>query len=149
MPEEFLPAESDEFGTPDSLWLPLHEEFNFTVDACASRSNTKLPKFYTQLDSALDQEFVGERVFCNPPYSRGNVKQFFHHFRVLTTEMKCRLAVLLIPTYTDRTWYTEYRHKFEARFIPYRVHFVGGKYTARGNHMFVIFRNKDFCWWTP
>lgn len=145
---EFLTKESDEFRTPNTLWTPLHEEFKFTIDVAATFENSKLPRYYSKTDNALTQDWSPERVWCNPPYSRGNVKAFF--FKAMEeTRKDCQLAVLLIPTYTERTWFKEYRHLFECRFIPGRIQFDGGKDSARGNHMLVIFRNKNWCWWGP
>lgn len=37
-----LDSSSDEFGTPDHIFLPLHEEFQFTIDAAASAENAKI-----------------------------------------------------------------------------------------------------------
>lgn len=143
---EFLTKESDEFGTPDSIWLPLHEEFQFTVDAAASKSNHLLPKYWTKDDSALEKDWSGERVFCNPPYSRGNVKDFFMKALLETRARDCKLAVLLIPTYTERDWFYSNSAEFEVRFIQGRIKFKGGATTARSSHMLIIFRNHRWIW---
>ena len=92
-----------------------------------------------------------ERVFCNPPYSRGNVEAFFIHAMHQTriAEAACSLAVLILPTYTERDWFHKYRNQFEVRFIRRRVQFIGGGSSARGNHMIVIFRGIDWAWWSP
>jgi hypothetical protein len=47
----------------------LHERFRFTVDAAAAPHNARLPRYWTREDSALEQDWRGERVWCNPPYS--------------------------------------------------------------------------------
>ncbi len=146
---EKLTKSSDEFGTPDWLFNALNEEFYFTVDAAASAKNTLLPKFWTKEDSALTKSWKGERVFCNPPYSRGHVKTFFDKAWVETRLGGCVLAVLLIPTYTERAWYHNHRNHFEVRFIQQRVKFIGGETSARGNHMIIVFRNPRLAWWSP
>lgn len=141
---------SGEFGTPSWLWDPLHEEFQFTIDGAASKKNAKLPRYVTKEQNALTQDFADERVWCNPPYTRGAVKDFFHHFMSITRRPKgqCLLAVLLIPTYTERSWYHKYRSQFEVRFIAQRIAFIGGESGARGNHMLVIFRSHKWIWWS-
>lgn len=143
-----LDKTSDEFGTPDWLWKPLHEEFQFTIDAAASKENALLPRYWTKEDDALSKSWGGERVFCNPPYSRGHVKDFFLKAANQTRNGNCFVAVLLIPTYTERDWYHKYRHMFEVRFIGKRVKFKGGASGARGNHMIVVFRNHQWAWWS-
>lgn len=147
--ERVLAVDSDDFGTPDWLFKALDEEFIFTIDAAASKDNAKCERFWTKADNALLQSWSGERVFCNPPYSRGNVHAFFTKALIETRSGSCRLAVLLIPTYTERDWFHESRNAFEVRFIKGRVKFVGGASSARGNHMIVIFRSKDWAWWSP
>mgnify|MGYP001593175892 CR=1 FL=1 len=44
---------SQEHGTPDVIFFPLHNEFNFTIDLCASKENALLPKYYTKGDDLL------------------------------------------------------------------------------------------------
>jgi hypothetical protein len=89
-------------------------------------------------------------VFCNPPYSRGNVKAFFLKALEETRgpNAACLCAVLIIPTYTERDWYHEHRSQFEVRMIAKRVAFIGGESGARGNHMIVVFRNRSWAWWS-
>ena len=42
---------------------------SFTIDACAVRSNTKHPRFWSPKEKrAHAQSWEGETVFCNPPY---------------------------------------------------------------------------------
>lgn len=153
---DFLTGDSDEFRTPDHIFATLHAEFKFTIDAAATKDNAKLPRFWTKEQDAIKQSWSGERIFCNPPYSRGNVKNFvlkaLDECQVggLSEDREpCQLAVFVIPTYTERTWYAANRQHFETRFIRGRVKFGGGATTARGNHMILIVRSINFCWyWT-
>lgn len=59
----------DDRRTPDSLWLPLNERYQFTLDVAASPENAKCDRYYTREDDGLTQSWAGERVWCNPPYS--------------------------------------------------------------------------------
>jgi phage N-6-adenine-methyltransferase len=153
---DFLTKDSDEFTTPDHIFATLHAEFQFTIDAAATAENAKLDRWWTKEDDALKKSWAGRRVFCNPPYSRGNVKAFvlkaLDECQVggLSEDREpCQLAVLLIPTYTERTWYAANRQHFETRFIRGRLKFGGGATTARGNHMILIVRSINFSWyWT-
>ena len=54
--------------TPKVIWESLSNEFNFTVDACASDKNHLVPKYWTKENSALDNNWNGEVVYCHPMY---------------------------------------------------------------------------------
>ena len=41
--------------TPNEIWERLSQEFNFTVDACASDKNHLTDKYWTAENSALDK----------------------------------------------------------------------------------------------
>lgn len=62
-------SNSEEWGTPQELFNRLNKEFNFTLDICASKENTKCPKYYTKEEDALKQEWGGV-IWMNPPYGR-------------------------------------------------------------------------------
>jgi phage N-6-adenine-methyltransferase len=59
----------DDRRTPRSLFAPLHARYDFTVDAASSVENALLPRFWTRAENGLHQRWLGERVWCNPPYS--------------------------------------------------------------------------------
>ena len=84
---------SDDWRTPYRLFRNLHREFNFTSDGAATEYDTLLPRF---TDDIHNQSWVGERVFCNPPYS--DTKTF------LVKASEADLAVFLIP-YRPQTIY--------------------------------------------
>lgn len=138
---EKLDGTSDEFGTPREIFDLLHREFIFSTDAAANHENNLLAHYFTKEHSALEHGWLG-RVFCNPPYSRGNVKAFCRKAFDETGNGNCPIAVLLIPTYTERTWLHEIMNsgRVERRFFKKRIQFIGGATGARGNHMLMIFR---------
>ncbi|HFP1174820.1 TPA: DNA N-6-adenine-methyltransferase, partial [Escherichia coli] len=57
---------SDDWRTPYRLFHNLHRELNFTLDGAATEHDALLPRF---TDDIHNQSWVGERVFCNPPFS--------------------------------------------------------------------------------
>jgi hypothetical protein len=72
----------DDRETPPCVWVPLDAEFRFTLDAAASVTNHKCPRYCTlggyYIGKQLIREAGGdgltlpwsaERVWCNPPYS--------------------------------------------------------------------------------
>ena len=60
----------DEWATPDDFFNQLNKEFNFTLDPCCTKQNHKCDKYFTLEDDGLSQDWSGETVFCNPPYSQ-------------------------------------------------------------------------------
>ncbi|EEZ3184234.1 DNA methylase [Escherichia coli] len=84
---------SDCWRTPSLLFRNLHREFSFSLDGAATKHDTLLPRF---TDDIHNQSWVGEKVFCNPPYS--DTKTF------LVKASEADLAVFLIP-YRPQTSY--------------------------------------------
>ena len=60
----------DDWETPQEFFDKLNEQYHFTLDLCSSDTNAKCQKHYTAQDNGLEQDWGGETVFCNPPYSR-------------------------------------------------------------------------------
>ena len=60
---------TDDRRTPRDLFDARHALHRFTIDAAASPENAMLTRFWTRADDALAQDWRGERVWCNPPYS--------------------------------------------------------------------------------
>lgn len=129
-----------DWGTPDSVYLPLHKEFDFTLDAAASASNAKCRLFFTKQQDALKQDWGKHRVWVNPPYGR-----IIALFMKKASEAVAQgaLAVLLVPARTDTKWFHRYVNgKAEVRLMEGRITFVGAKAPAPFPTMLVIFRPK-------
>jgi phage N-6-adenine-methyltransferase len=138
---------NEEWETPEYLFSQLNEEFHFTLDACATLENTKCKKFYTKEENGLAQDWSGETVFCNPPYTKKDIR-----LGILGQEAwikKCfyegqkTTVVMLIPARTDTKAFHEFIYgKAEIRFIRGRIRFIGGVYNAPFPSMIVIFKPK-------
>ena len=133
-----LSSNSDEWATPIYIYIYLDEEFHFTLDACATDENHKCDRYFTKEQDGLKQDWGGEVVFCNPPYSEIDkwVEKAYREGHKDNT-----LVCLLIPARTD----TRYFHNFiyqraEIRFIKGRLRFNGSKSNAPFPSMVVIFR---------
>ncbi len=130
----------DDRRTPDSLWLPLHAEFGFTLDAAASAENAKCERFFTAADDGLSYSWQGERVWCNPPYS--DCGAWVNKARIEFIH-GCDLIVMLLPANrTEQGWWQEHVEPMRqlnlvrSRFLPGRIRFdvPEGTYTdPRGN----------------
>lgn len=68
-PQQVARPEVDDRAITWDDFKPLHERFQFTIDAAASHANARLERYWTTEDDALSQSWAGERVWCNPPYS--------------------------------------------------------------------------------
>jgi site-specific DNA-methyltransferase (adenine-specific) len=133
-PPPVPPAESDEFYTPPSVFEPLHREFSFTLDACATAESAKCPRFFTQAQDGLAQPWAPERVWMNPPYN--DIAPWTA--KALEEARRGALVVGLLPAWTDRAWWHEHIEPFrpglvKLRFIRGRVRFgYPGNPTGRG-----------------
>lgn len=132
-------SKSNEWATPPELFSELDAEFGFSLDPCATDDNHKCPKYYTQKDDGLRQNWGGERVFCNPPYGRA----IGEWVRKCSEEAKKpdTLVVLLIPARTDTAYFHDYiyRKAREVRFLRGRLRFGGATNSAPFPSMIVIF----------
>lgn len=90
---------SDDWRTPFLIFRNLHREFGFSMDGAATEHDTLLPRF---TDDISRQSWVGEKVFCNPPYS--DIPSF------LVKASEADLAVFLIPYRPHTTYWL--RHIF-------------------------------------
>jgi len=106
--------------TPDEIWEMLSQEFNFTVDACASDKNHLVDKYWTKEDSALTKDWNGEIVYCHPMYDTKIPK-----FVKKAMESKC-LTVFLLPASTNSLYFHKHfwdninhkpRDNVEVRFL--------------------------------
>lgn len=137
-------SNSDEWATPTDFYDKLDEEFNFTLDACASDQNHKCDRYFTKETDGLKFAWGGETVFCNPPYSQiaAWVKKAFYESKNDNTTI-----VMLIPARTDTQYFHNYiLHRSEIRFVKGRIKFSGSKNNAPFPSMVVVFRgpqNKD------
>jgi phage N-6-adenine-methyltransferase len=114
----------DRAATPEDF-APWHARFAFTIDAAASPENAKLPRFWTINDDALGQDWTGERVYCNPPYS--SIEPWLEKAHGSGAE----LVVMLLPANrTEQGWWQRqvepYRRAgaIAVEFLPGRLRFL-------------------------
>ena len=140
MNKALLSTGKNDWETPHDFFVKLDKEFHFTLDPCASDENHKCKKYYTKEQDGLIQDWSGETVFCNPPYSKKEqdiwVKKCFEESRHAT-------VVMLIPARTDTKRFHEYiLPHAEVRFLKGRLTFVGAKDPAPFPNMIVIFKSE-------
>jgi hypothetical protein len=59
-----------DWSTPQELYDELDAEFHFTIDVCASPSNAKCIKFFSEADDGLAQDWGENTCFMNSPHAR-------------------------------------------------------------------------------
>mgnify|MGYP003641007183 CR=1 FL=1 len=115
-------SKSAEWETPDDFFVRLDKKFKFTLDPCSTSLNAKCPKYYTEAQDGLSQDWGGQQVFVNPPYGREMKKWVKKAF-----DESCKpktTVVMLIPARTDTRYWHEYCMKADTiYFVKGRLHF--------------------------
>lgn len=135
-----LETDSERWQTPPEIWIPLHAEFKFDLDAFADDETKRLPRYmYDALGSA---EWDGKVVFMNPPYG---FKLERCVRRGADEADKGKTVVALIPFRCRGGWWHEavLGRASEVRCIRKRVRFVQlngarGEYTGACDSCIVV-----------
>ncbi len=114
----------DDRRLPDADFAVLHKRFDFTLDVAASIENARLPRFHTLENCGLRTSWVGERVYCNPPYS--DIRPWVQK---AVDEITAELVVLLLPANrTEQAWWQDLiEHTRDREGSPLRVEFQAGR----------------------
>ena len=140
--ELMFSSKTDMWSTPQKFYDKLNDEFNFTLDPCATEDNAKCDNFFTVDDDGLKQDWSGNIVFCNPPYGRAIkdwVKKSYEESLKNNTTV-----VMLIPSRTDTIYFHDFIYgKAEIRFIKGRLKFGDAKNSAPFPSIVVIYRNNE------
>ena len=115
-------SKNEEWETPPEIFIPLNEQYHFTLDVCATPENTKCPKYISKGENALIKDWGGEICFMNPPYGREIkkwIKKAYEEGQKPNT-----IVVCLIPARTDTSWWWDYVMKGHITFIRGRIKFI-------------------------
>lgn len=99
------PQSKDNWETPPSFFRSLNSIFHFTLDACATKENTKCNKYYTKEQNGLLQNWANERVFVNPPFKE---KQVWIKKAYIEAQKDNTIVVMILPPRTDTKIWHEY-----------------------------------------
>lgn len=129
--------EVDDRATPVTLFQELDARFDFTVDVAASAENTKCARYFTRKDDGLTESWVGERVWCNPPYSSIEpwVRKAWQEWN-----RGADLIVMLLPANrTEQGWWQRWvepalreQTSLRCEFLPGRTKFLRPGQTEPG-----------------
>lgn len=138
MNDVLFSSKSMEWETPQDLFDKLNEEFNFTLDPCATKKNAKCNLYFTEKENGLLQDWQGFTVFCNPPYGRA-IKDWVKKCYEQSLKPETTV-VMLIPARTDTQWFHNYIYgQAEIRFLKGRLKFGDSKNSAPFPSMIVVF----------
>lgn len=111
----------DDWETPKWLFDRIQDQLGieFTLDPCASDTNHKCDKYFTEATNGLNQSWAGFNSFINPPYSQSKlwIKKAYDE-AISNNETKC---VLLLPMRSDTIAFHEYIMKAE------QIHLIKGR----------------------
>ncbi len=127
--------------TPDWLFYLLDDLLHFTVDVCASATNSKLEKHYTREMNGLLQKWLDERVWCNPPYAQGEIRKWLG--KIIGSDAE--LVMALLPARMNAKWWRELVQPFATIvLIPPggRLTFGDFEQTSRDDVVLVLFSRK-------
>lgn len=149
--------ESDYWATPTDIcvgiihFLQGYGEISwgqyYDLDCCANLFNTKVrDNFITEDQDAMVTDWNGKRVWCNPPYSRGNVDRFVNR-AIEQTQNSALMDVVMLINVDVSTKYFK-RILEHAKAIVYvtggRINFIDPNTMLPSNapkkpNMFVLF----------
>ena len=131
-------SRTDDWPTPQSFFDQLNAEFGFTLDPCASATNTKCVAYFTQKDDGLKQDWGSHRVFCNPPYGK-TMREWAR--KCYESSQQGAMVILLAHSRTDTRWFHEWVYdKAELRFVKGRLKFGDGIQSAPFPSLVAIYR---------
>ncbi len=115
-------SKRQDWETPDTIFVPLRDEFDITFDTCATSTNTKCKEYFTPGDDALSKTWFGT-CWMNPPFSEVGkwVRKAF-----LESQNGAKV-VCLLPARTNTNWWHDFCMKGEIRFIRGRPKFKGAE----------------------
>ena len=124
------------WSTPPETFKRLDFIHSFNLDPCATAENTTCPKFFTEKDNGLKQDWSGYRVFMNPPYGR-EIKHWMK--KAYEESLKGALVVCLVPSRTDTQWWHDYAVKGRIQYLKGRLKFGNATNSAPFPSAVVVF----------
>lgn len=134
------PSKTDNWSTPPHVIESLIKEFGkIDLDPASSKDNAVAGRFYTKETNGLEQMWIGDLVYVNPPYGRGLidwVKKALEEFEA----KRAQKIVMLLPSRTCTRWFhlLYERDDVEIRFFKGRLKYGDGSSPAPFPSILVI-----------
>ena len=101
-PQQGPKPEVDDRAIPIETFSLWDARWRFTVDAAALPHNARVSRFWTPATDGLRQDWTGERVWCNPPFSA--IRPWVEK----ALESDADLVVMLLPANrTEQGWWQD------------------------------------------
>lgn len=147
MNKELFSSKSDEWQTPTEVFDFLNSKYQFNLDAAASKENHLCQDYFSLENSALINDWVGS-VFCNPPYSKRNQKDFLIKAITEIKKEATDTIVMVMPARFDtRNWHEYvFPNAAEVWFIKGRLKFKNAEGAQAGAPFpscIVVFKKTD------
>ena len=126
---------SNEWETPKEFFKKYDDIYNFDIDVCANELNHLCKKYYSESNSALEKDWIGN-CWMNPPYGREIAKWMA---KAETAGRSGVVVVCLIPARTDTAWWHDYAMKGKVFLIRCRLKFGNAKQCAPFPSAVVVF----------
>ena len=131
--------------TPKYFFELLDKLFHFTLDPCADSKNRKCKRFYSKEVNGLVQDWRGETVFVNPPYS--DKKNWLRKAYIEGLKESTKVVVL-IPAITETKFFRNFCWKAKKiMLVQGRIEFeINGKKVGNGNtkgSMLIVFDGQN------
>ncbi len=120
--------------TPPEIFDPLHAEFHFGLDVCATMQNAQCDVYFSPAENGLEQDWaahsMGYDCWMNPPYGRA-LKAWMQ--KAWKEKQRGVTTVCLVPARTDTQWWSIFwdhdhhgmrDHHDEVRFVKGRIKFM-------------------------
>jgi len=118
-------SSNDKWRTPPDVFAPLHEEFNFVVDAAADAENSLCDVYCRDAlgDAPWSSRSLKGAVWCNPPYGRRVGRWIQRAYQ--ESQRSDRTVVCLTMASTETKWWSDWVWKAsEVRLVVGRVYFL-------------------------
>jgi len=135
-----MTSNSQEYETPDEIFIPLHKEFNFKLDGCASKTNHKVDNYYSKEDDCFTKNW-NTTTWVNPEFY--TVRKFIKKAYEDSEKFNTTIAILCMVK-SNTNWWRDYVMKSkQVRFINQKIQFKGTEQGLRFPCCIVIFTPHD------
>ena len=136
-----MPAHKEgrqDWETPDWLFDHWDNIFNFNLDVCAMRHNSKCQKYYSPKHDSLKMPWhMAKKCWMNPPYGRGQVEKWVE--KAYKESLEGCLICALLPVSTSSRWWQQYVNGADfIQFLPKRIKFKGATGSPSFDNAIVI-----------
>ena len=141
-------SSNQEWRTPPDFWDVLNGQFDFQLDAAASKEDALCPLWIGKEQNALDVEWIEgkvKRVYCNPGFAKLEPWMLKANFQVQAVARGCVVVVMALVSPSTKWWNHWAVHASEIRLLAPRVQFKAPpgvkKTTNMKENCIVIFRS--------